>query len=556
MLALEQEHSSAIMTPGGVGWLHSHYVPIRRLVTRVAKRLHTVVGESPETAGGDRRSLVVANHVPSLGYVTYDISEAGLAYLLERSPQNEHDETDMHARAVQDGDHLHKPIGPSPVCAVSWSSRHAETLLPVLVDLANRGITSTVVDLATDVNQCFPAAPHTGIAVLRVPHSIFATDGGVPTHALRAVNSHRSERVGRHKIPVSRLAELASQLLARSAGCTHPSWAAAVKLEKWLDHLLTHLHPGVLLCSNDTSPPGILSVRAAERAGADTIYVQHGARVEGQTAWRAQHCRHIAVMGARDVVTARAWTRPADARTYVVGQPRFDVLARADRAQHRAYLEQTLSSQAGIIPPKIAVWACQPFSEQKLLGQFDVLTEGLRDAGRRWGLVIAPHPAQSPAAFGPLLDATEGIAVGLAAPDVGARGCLAGADALISASSTCGIEAVLLDVPTLELALPAVRTLGLADHRAAQRCRSSQEITIALARIDRTPEAVRVQAAAKQAICQWDGRSAVAVADITATALTERTAAAHRSPAAPGAITATIAMTMPCQPSQAAGERE
>jgi hypothetical protein len=329
-----------------------------------------------------------------------------------------------------------------------------------------------------------------------------------------------------------------------------------VEVEKWLDHVLAHLHPGVLLCSNDTSPPGILSVRAAERAGADTVYVQHGAWVEGQTAWRAQHCRHIAVMGARDVVTARRWTRPTDARTYVVGQPRFDVLATADRSQHRAYLEQTLSSQTGVVPSKIAVWACQPFSEQKLLGQFDVLAEGLRDAGGRWGLVIAPHPAQRAAAFGPFLDATEGIAVALAAPDVGARGCLAGADALITASSTCGIEAVLLDVPTLELALPASRTLGLADHRAAQRCGSSQEITIALARIDRTPDAIRVPAAAKQAICQWDGRSAAAVADITARALAEQTATAHRSPTAPGSNTAAIAMTMPRQSPLAAGERE
>jgi hypothetical protein len=309
-----------------------------------------------------------------------------------------------------------------------------------------------------------------------------------------------------------------------SADCTQPSWAAAVRIEKWFDRALAGLGSAVFLCSNDTSPPGVLAVRAAERAGADTVYVQHGAWVEGQVAWRAQHCRHIAVMGARDVVTAHTWTRRADARVYVVGQPRFDSLVQVDRARQRLYLEQVLSDQTGTVPPRALVWACQPFREQRLLSQFQVIIEGLRRAGDEWGLVIAPHPVQGADVFGPLLEATDDLNVALADLDVGARGCLAGADALISASSTCGIEAVLVDVPVLELNLPATRTLGLADHRAAQRCSSGREIAAALGRIAEAPGVARVTTTAKRAICLEPGRSSAAVADIVVKVLHEHAA--------------------------------
>lgn len=412
----------------------------------------------------------------------------------------------------------------SRLCAISWSSRHAETLLPVLVDLAERGITTTVVDASTESTQRFPEPRTPGILVVRLPRSIFAHSGAPPLRHLGALQEGPTVSVGRHEISLGRLVQLVSHVLVRSTDCTQPSWAAALLAERWLHQALTALRPDMLLCSNDTSPLGVVAVALADRVGASTVYVQHGAWVDGQISWRAQHCRHIAVMGSRDVLTAHTWTRRADARTHIVGQPRFDMLADTDRVQQRAYLTGLLAEQAGAEPPRIAVWACQPFSEQRLIGQFDVISEGLRNTAQRWGLVIGPHPAQGPSAFTALLDSAKDIAVAVAAPEAGARGCLAGADALVSASSTCGIEAMLLDVPVLELALPATRTLRLAEHGAAQRCESDADITVALSRIDRTPPAVRVPAAAKDSICHWDGRSAAAVADIVTKAITENTA--------------------------------
>ncbi|WP_328436558.1 hypothetical protein OHA71_03740 [Streptomyces sp. NBC_00444] len=514
MAALETTYGDVAVTPGGVGWLRVHHVPVRRLVVRLVRRLQAM-REPGLPADGP---LVVAHDSAAIGYVSYDVTDAGIAYVLG-----------LHSGKPQDELHSAQPEGarppfdlPStPVCAISWSSRHASTLLPVLVELADRGIATTVVDAATEPAQRFPEPRTPGITVVRLPGAIFAHVGGPSVRCEDALGDAPTATVGRNDISLGRLAYLAAHILVRSADCTQPSWTSALMAERWLHGALAALRPDVLLCSNDTSPLGILAVAAAERTGANTVYVQHGAWVDGQVGWRAQHCRHIAVMGSRDVLTAHTWTRRADATTHIVGQPRFDALTRADRAQQRTYLSGLLSAQARAEPPKIAVWACQPFSEQRLIGQFDVIAEGLRNTAHRWGLVMAPHPAQSPSAFTALLDSAMDLTVAVAAPEVGARGCLAGADALISASSTCGIEALLLNVPVLELALPATRTLRLADHGAAQRCESDAEITVALARIDRTPGAVRVPAAAKGSICRWDGHSAAAVANIVVRAMTE-----------------------------------
>ncbi|MDT3397621.1 hypothetical protein RKE29_13325 [Streptomyces sp. B1866] len=516
MLALEDEYADAARTLGGVSWLHVHQVPVRRLLRRVVRRLSLQSDAPNGTPLGKRQGLVTVENSASFGYVIYDISGAGIRYLLDGVGEDlpvvdEH--TGDTTTTVLDPLHL----AATPVCAVSWSSRHADTLLPVLGELADRGLSTTVVDLATEPDQRFPAARSSGITVLRAPVGMLAAHGGLPAGALSA-SAVRRARVGPHEIPVSRLARLSSLVVLRSAGCTQPSWAAALWAEAWLDRVLAESRSRALLCCNDISPLGVLAVRAAERVGADTVYVQHGAWASGQVAWRVRHCRHIAVMGARDVVTAQEWPGSADARIHAVGQPRFDALATADRARQRAYLERLLADQAGTVPERIAVWACQPTREPKLTARFEAVADGVRKAGDRWGLVVAPHPAQRATAFAQFPRRTGGVAV--AEPEVGARGCLAGADALLSASSTCGIEALLLDVPVLELALSDEPTLALADHGAAQRCTSGAEMAAALRRVDRTPEAVRVPAAVKKAVCRWDGRAAAAVADIVTGALT------------------------------------
>lgn len=524
MAALEAEYGDALVTAGGVSWLSVHQVPVRRLATRVVRQLLDLDEVPTPTAFGAAEDLVLASGGMSLGYVAYEPSEAGLSFLLGHGE---------HGQLIPDGGTPGVPVRPcltvatAPVCAVSWSSRHAETLLPVLATLADQGVRSTVIDMASEVDQRFPNTPEPGITVLRLPEEALARHGDVPAQRVVRPESERTVRAGQHEISIGRMARLAVQVLMRSAGCTQPSWAATLYIEQWLDAFLLASHSQVLLCSNDSSPLGALAVRAAERAGADTVYVQHGAWVEGQTSSHAQRCRHVAVMAARDVRVAQTRTRRADARTYVVGQPRFDVLTQVDCVGQRTYLQRTLKEQTGSAPTRIVVWACQPFNEQRLLDQMEVLSEGLRNARGGWGLVVAPHPAQSAEMLSPLLDVMNGVPVALIGSEVGARGCLAGTDALISLSSTCGIEALLLDVPVLELALPATRTLGLSDYGAALRCESSLDITTLLTHIDESPQAVRVPTAARESICHWDGRSADAVADIVTQALSDSATPDH-----------------------------
>ncbi|MFD7057727.1 helix-turn-helix domain-containing protein [Streptomyces mirabilis] len=183
--------------------------------------------------------------------------------------------------------------------------------------------------MASEVDQRFPDAPESGITVLRLPDEALDRRGDVPVQSAIRPESERTVRAGQHEIGVGRLAWLAARLLVRSAGCTQPSWSATQYIEQWLGTVLLASHSRVLLCSNDSSPLGVLAVRAAERAAADTVYVQHGAWVEGQTSSHAQRCRHIAVMGACDV---RA--RSKEARGLPTGRPaKLNATTRAGAAQ-------------------------------------------------------------------------------------------------------------------------------------------------------------------------------------------------------------------------------
>lgn len=525
---LERDHSAGALTPGGVSWLRVHAVPVRRFVTQVVKKLLSLSNWWPfATEPGPivpsvEGALVETRDHVSLGYHAYTVTWPGIAFLLADGPgRHEIDDGDERADLYRTTEVVVDPVvGPTDVIAVSWSSRHAKTLLPVLENLAERGATSLVVDLATELDQWFPEVPTSVTTVRRMSTDVFAEVGGL--HMARAGGTWpgRVFQVGACRIHLGRLAWLAARTVERSTDCTQPSWAAACRLERLLDGVFAAAQPAVLVCSNDTSPVGVLTVGAADRAGAETVYVQHGAWVSGQVTGRAEHCRHIAVMGTRDVAAAERWARRADAQVHVVGQPRFDALADIDHVGQRQYLRGLLAAACGLIPTHVLVWACQPVSASRLRRQFDVLLDGVRHATSDWGLVIAPHPVQSKAAFAPLLMGAAGVPVAVAAAEIGARGCLAGAHAVASASSTCGIEALLLDVPVLELALHGSRTLELAQQHAARRCTSGNEFAVALDHVAGQDTSFETPEVVKDAVCRSTGSAALAVAEIVEACMT------------------------------------
>ncbi|MFL6124422.1 hypothetical protein [Actinophytocola sp.] len=533
---LEHDHSVDELTPGGISWLRVHAVPVRRLVTQVVKKLLALSSWAPfATSPGPIVTSVDGAPVEVrdsevLGYHAYTVSWIGIAFLLAGSSDTQ--ELGNAAEPTAASETTDTVAGldatQTDLVAVSWSSRHAETLLPVLAKLCADGVNSLVVDLATEPDQRFPGVPTSGLTIRRVPPETFARVGGLHASTVGAQRPGRVLQVGACRIHLGRLALLAARLVEQSTDCTQPSWAAVCQLELLLDGVFAAAKPSVLLCSNDTSPVGVLTVGAADRAGVDTVYVQHGAWVSGQVTGRAEYCRHIAVMGTRDVAVARQWARRADVEVHVVGQPRFDALAGIDRESHRQYLRELFTANHGRVPEHMVVWACQPVSTTRLCRQFDVLVGGLRQATGEWGLVIAPHPAQSEAALASLLVNAADCLIALASSDVGARGCAGGAHAVASASSTCGIEALLLNVPVLELALPGSRTLELADQHAARRCTSSEEIAGALDEVATDGTSLAIPDVVKDAVCRSTGSAADAVAEIVAACITNHANGGHR----------------------------
>ncbi|MGW7295367.1 hypothetical protein ACWGIB_23615 [Streptomyces xiamenensis] len=501
MRELENAYRDAAVTPGGVSWLDVHHVPARRLLTQIVRHVLSTRHDDerpPPTSRGGTTALRGS-------WFTDTTGETGLGY--GRPPR----QRPQLARY----DHRPPPrtSNRALVTAISWRRPHAETLLPVLDDLARRGITSSVIDLAGDTHHRFPVPSHPAIAIIRPPDVI--PQGGLPVGSLHAIRDERTVRVGFHDLPVSGVADLMARTITRSSSVSRPSWATAVAVERWLDNVFGTVRPKAFLCADDTNPPGLLATRCAERAGAETVYVQPGAWVEGEVAWRAQHCKHIAVMGPRDLERCSGWQRHhRETRQYVTGQPRFDGLAGVDRRAQREYLEALFTVQTGAVPRRVLVWGAQPHPEGRLLAHFRVLLDSLRQIGPGWGLVIAPHPAQRLAAMRPLLRFVGGEHVVLAGPHVGARGCVAGADAFVTGYSNSALEALLLNVPVLELVPPGDPTLALAHHGAAQRCAGSDGVAAALRHIERMPVGSHVPTTVKDEICRWTGDSARTVADL------------------------------------------
>src|SRR5690606_21146932 len=195
----------------------------------------------------------------------------------------------------------------SEVVALSWSSRHAATLLPALEELARNGRPSLVVDLATDPAERCPASGVTG-ANLRSPPPSPCDLLGV-LDGLRPQDDGPVVRVDEHELRLARLLRLVSVLLETSGGCTQPAWRSVVRAETWLDGVLAAVRPHTVLVSNDTSPLGALAVHVAERHGMNTVHVQHGAWTAESVAWPALHSRDIVVMGERDLPLAKEWVR-------------------------------------------------------------------------------------------------------------------------------------------------------------------------------------------------------------------------------------------------------
>ncbi|MEV6531304.1 hypothetical protein AB0M86_17150 [Streptomyces sp. NPDC051639] len=520
MEAVDRYSAKWAATPGGADWLHVQHVPVRRFVAEIVRKLLALNSWAPFASApgplilAPYEGLVGLRSSSSREYLAYTVTWSGVAYVLgAAAPHNPIRSAQLRNRARTstantEPSPLPSDLGRQDVLALSWTSRHAATLTPVLAELARGGQRSLLLDLATDAAERCSAGPAMGFELRAAPSDLFTASG--TAEGLHRPDDEHVVQVEGHGIQLARLVRLLSVLLETSGGCTQPSWRTVVRAESWLDDILSTTRPHTVLLSNDTSPLGVLAAHAAERHGANSVHVQHGAWTPESVAWPALHSRDIIVMGERDLALGRGWARHPEAEVHVLGQPRFDVLTSLSRQTQRRYLENLLAPGGRRAPTRIAVWACQAFNPDHLKSHADLLLDGLAEADGDWGLVIAPHPAQGADAFTALVKRDGGPPVAVVDPRVGARGCLAGADAVASAYSTCGIEAALLGIPVLEIGPPGERTLGLTGHGLATRCEATGDVAEALSGVRGGP--APIPRAALDAVCRWRGDSATRIA--------------------------------------------
>ncbi|GAA0671686.1 hypothetical protein GCM10009535_59260 [Streptomyces thermocarboxydovorans] len=148
MEALEAYGADLARTPGGAGWLYVQHVPARRLVAQVVRMLAALSAWEPfAKAPGPLRlapyeGLVGLRSSSSREYRAYTVTWSGIAYLLgAAAPHNPLRSARLRnlpaapaAASVPRPAPSELPV--SEVVALSWSSRHAATLLPVLEELA------------------------------------------------------------------------------------------------------------------------------------------------------------------------------------------------------------------------------------------------------------------------------------------------------------------------------------------------------------------------------------------------------------------------------------
>jgi hypothetical protein len=306
MAALETYGAHLAATPGGAGWLYVQHVPARRLVTQLVRKLMALSAWEPfKKAPGTMtlapyEGLVGVRSSSSREYRSYTVTWSGVAFALGvEAPHNPLRCAQLRtlpaAHVVAARPSVSDELRRSDVVALSWSSRHAATLLPVLHSLACDGRRSLLIDFATDPAEQCPAAGAEEVRLCSPPAGLFGRCGAV--EELRLTGDCAVVRVREHAIYLCRLVRLISVLLETSGGCTQPSWRSVVDAEAWLDDTLAAARPHTVLVSNDTSPLGALAVHAAERHGINTVHVQHGAWTAESVTWPALHSRHIVVMG-------------------------------------------------------------------------------------------------------------------------------------------------------------------------------------------------------------------------------------------------------------------
>ncbi|WP_327408356.1 hypothetical protein OG458_08160 [Streptomyces sp. NBC_01281] len=165
MESVDRYSATLAATPSGAGWLHVQHVPVRRFVAEIVRKLLALNSWAPFASApgpltlAPYEGLVGLRSSSSREYLAYTVTWSGVAYVLgAAAPHNPTRSAQLRNRARTstantEPSPLPSDLGRQDVLALSWTSRHAATLTPVLAELARGGQRSLLLDLATDAAE-------------------------------------------------------------------------------------------------------------------------------------------------------------------------------------------------------------------------------------------------------------------------------------------------------------------------------------------------------------------------------------------------------------------
>ncbi|WP_454612024.1 hypothetical protein [Streptomyces collinus] len=212
---------------------------MRRFVAEIVRKLLALNSWAPFAfAPGSLtlapyEGLVGLRSSSSREYLAYTVTWSGVAYVLgAAAPHNPTRSAQLRNRARTstantEPSPLPSDLGRQDVLALSWTSRHAATLTPVLAELARDGQRSLLLDLATDAAERCSVGSVTGIELRSAPSDLFTLSG--TAEGLHRPDDEHVVQVGGHGVQLAWLVKLLAVLLETSGGCTQPSWRTVVR---------------------------------------------------------------------------------------------------------------------------------------------------------------------------------------------------------------------------------------------------------------------------------------------------------------------------------------
>ncbi|MCF2434348.1 hypothetical protein LV779_02965 [Streptomyces thinghirensis] len=209
-------------------------------------------------------------------------------------------------------------LGRQDVLALSWTSRHAATLTPVLAELARGGQRSLLLDLATDAAERCSAGPAMGFELRAAPSNLFTVSG--TAEGLHRPDDEHVVQVEGHGVQLARLVRLLSVLLETSGAAPSRRGGRCAARELARRHPVDH--PAAHRLAEQRHQPTGRAGRARRRAArANSVHAQHGAWTPESVAWPALHTPRHHRHGRAGPALGRGWARHPEAEVHVSGSP-------------------------------------------------------------------------------------------------------------------------------------------------------------------------------------------------------------------------------------------